>query len=128
MTFAGVERRERRERVARALDAVGLTERSEHRPEQLSGGEQQRVAIARAIALDPAIVLADEPTGNLDTVSGKEVIGLLEGMNGGGLTLVLVTHNPAIAERAKHRIRLTDGRLVEETHRKEPPARSGGEP
>jgi putative ABC transport system ATP-binding protein len=128
MTFAGVERRERRERVARALDAVGLTERSEHRPEQLSGGEQQRVAIARAIALDPAIVLADEPTGNLDTVSGKEVIGLLEGMNGGGLTLVLVTHNPAIAERAKHRIRLTDGRLVEETHRKEATARSGDEP
>jgi len=128
MTFAGVERRERRERVARALDAVGLTERSEHRPEQLSGGEQQRVAIARAIGLDPAIVLADEPTGNLDTVSGKEVIGLLEGMNGGGLTLVLVTHNPAIAERAKHRIRLTDGRLVEETHRKEPTAGPGDEP
>ncbi len=128
MIFAGVERSKRRERVARALDAVGLNERSGHRPEQLSGGEQQRVAIARAIALDPAIVLADEPTGNLDTRSGKEVIGLLEGMNGGGLTLVLVTHNPAIAERAKHRIRLTDGRLVEETHRKEPAAGSGDEP
>jgi len=116
MTFAGVERPERHQRAARALDAVGLSERSDHRPEQLSGGEQQRVAIARALAMDPAIVLADEPTGNLDSHSGREVIEFLEGMNVRGLTLLLVTHNPAIAERARHRIRLADGMLVEETH------------
>jgi putative ABC transport system ATP-binding protein len=116
MTFAGVERPERHQRVARALDAVGLSERSDHRPEQLSGGEQQRVAIARALAMDPAIVLADEPTGNLDSHSGREVIEFLEGMNGRGLTLLLVTHNPAIAERARHRISLADGMLVEEIH------------
>ena len=114
MTFAGIERAERREKVSIALESVGLGERVGHRPEQLSGGEQQRVAIARAIAMDPAILLADEPTGNLDSRSGKEVIDLLEGMNTRGLTLITVTHNPEIAERAKHRIRLADGRLVEE--------------
>jgi putative ABC transport system ATP-binding protein len=114
MTFAGVERPERRTRVSRALESVGLGERMDHRPEQLSGGEQQRVAIARAIAMGPAILLADEPTGNLDSHSGKEVIELLEGMNSRGLTVIMVTHNPEIAERAKHRIRLADGRLVEE--------------
>lgn len=114
MTFAGVERAQRRERVARTLQSVGLGERVGHRPEQLSGGEQQRVAIARAIAMDPAILLADEPTGNLDSRSGQEVIDLLEGMNAEGLTVIMVTHNPEIAERARHRIRLADGRLVEE--------------
>ena len=114
MTFAGVERALRRERVAVALQSVGLGERVGHRPEQLSGGEQQRVAIARAIAMDPAILLADEPTGNLDSRSGQEVIALLEGMNAAGLTVIMVTHNPEIAERARHRIRLADGRLVEE--------------
>jgi putative ABC transport system ATP-binding protein len=114
MTFAGVERAERRDKVARALQSVGLAERVGHRPEQLSGGEQQRVAIARAIAMGPAILLADEPTGNLDSRSGQEVIDLLEGMNAAGLTVIMVTHNPEIAQRAKHRIRLADGRLVEE--------------
>ena len=114
LIFAGVERAERRARVARAVAAVGLAERSEHRPVQLSGGERQRVAIARAIAMAPAIVLADEPTGNLDSKSGQEVIALLEGMNRHGLTLLVVTHNPDIARRARHRIRLADGRLVEE--------------
>jgi len=114
MIFAGVDRAERRERVERGLAAVGLTERSEHRPVQLSGGERQRVAIARAIAMDPAILLADEPTGNLDSHSGDEVIALLENMNRRGLTLLVVTHNPEIARRARHRIRLADGRLVAE--------------
>ena len=114
MTFAGVERAERRERVARTLQSVGLGERVGHRPEQLSGGEQQRVAIARAIAMGPAILLADEPTGNLDSRSGQEVIDLLEGMNAEGLTVIMVTHNPEIAGRARHRIRLADGRLVAE--------------
>ena len=114
LIFAGVERAARRERVARAVAAVGLAERSEHRPVELSGGERQRVAIARAIAMDPAIVLADEPTGNLDSHAGHEVIALLEAMNRRGLTLLVVTHNPEIARRAPHRIRLADGRLVEE--------------
>ncbi len=112
MTFAGVPRAERRERTARALDAVGLTERAAHRPEQLSGGERQRVAIARATVMDPSILLADEPTGNLDSRSGEEVIRLLETLNGRGITLVLVTHNPAVAKRARRRILLGDGRLV----------------
>ncbi|HXV75396.1 MAG TPA: ABC transporter ATP-binding protein [Candidatus Polarisedimenticolaceae bacterium] len=114
MTFAGVERAERRRRAGQVLTAVGLAPRSDHRPDQLSGGEQQRVAIARAIAMDPAIVLADEPTGNLDSRSGREIIELLERMNQDGRTLILVTHDPEIARRAAHRIRLTDGRLVEE--------------
>ena len=112
MVFAGVDRAERRERVARALDAVGLAERSTHRPEQLSGGERQRVAIARAVVMQPSVVLADEPTGNLDTTSGAEVISILERMNAGGLTLALVTHDPQIADRARRRVRMLDGRIV----------------
>ncbi len=115
MIFAGVERSERRERVARSLEAVGLVERSKHRPEQLSGGERQRVAIARAVVMNPTIVLADEPTGNLDTASGNEVIGILEQMNARGLTLVLVTHDPEIAARAGRCIRMLDGGLVQES-------------
>jgi len=112
MVFAGVERAERQRRVAEALEAVGLADRSTHRPEQLSGGERQRVAIARAVVMNPAIVLADEPTGNLDTVSGGDVIAILERMNAQGLTLVLVTHDPNIAARARMRIRMQDGRVV----------------
>jgi putative ABC transport system ATP-binding protein len=114
MTFAGVERAERRRRVATSLEAVGLQDRSDHRPEQLSGGERQRVAIARAVVMDPAIVLADEPTGNLDTAAGSDVIAILENMNRHGLTLVLVTHDPDIAARAHVRIRMQDGRLVQQ--------------
>jgi len=113
MIFAGVPRPERRERVARALEAVGLDQRSDHRPEQLSGGERQRVAIARAVVMSPAIVLADEPTGNLDTAAGNEVIAILERMNADGLTLVLVSHDPEIAGRAGRRIRMQDGVLTE---------------
>jgi putative ABC transport system ATP-binding protein len=113
MIFAGVERAERRSRVAQALDAVGLSDRSKHRPDQLSGGERQRVAIARAVVMDPSILLADEPTGNLDSAAGEEVIQLLERMNGDGLTLIVVTHDPAVGSRAGTRIRLFDGRLAE---------------
>ena len=113
MVFAGVPAEERRERVAAALAAVGLTDRSHHRPEQLSGGQRQRVAIARATIMRPRLLLADEPTGNLDSVSGRQVIALLERMNREGLTLVVVTHDPAVARRAGRVLVLADGRIVE---------------
>ena len=112
MLFAGTQPEERRERAARALEAVGLSHRATHRPDQLSGGERQRVAIARAVVMDPAMLLADEPTGNLDRASALEVMELIERMNVRGLTLVVVTHDPAIAERAKRVIRMADGELV----------------
>jgi putative ABC transport system ATP-binding protein len=114
MVFAGVPRGEREERARKALDSVGLSPRAEHRPEQLSGGERQRVAMARAVVMGPSILLADEPTGNLDTASGGEIVRLLEAMNAGGLTLVVVTHDPAIGGRARHRVRLVDGAVAEE--------------
>ena len=112
MLFAGTPPEERRERAATALEAVGLSRRATHRPDQLSGGERQRVAIARAVVMDPAMLLADEPTGNLDRASAGEVMELIERMNARGLTLVVVTHDPAIAERAKRVIRMDDGELV----------------
>jgi putative ABC transport system ATP-binding protein len=115
MVFAGIDRAERRERVEKALAAVGLSERITHRPEQLSGGERQRVAIARAVVMEPSILLADEPTGNLDSRSGTEVTAILERMNATGLTLVVVSHDPEIAARARHRIRMQDGRVVLDT-------------
>ena len=112
MVFAGVERPQRIDRVRRSLGAVGLTDRAEHRPEQLSGGERQRAAIARAVVMGPSILLADEPTGNLDTASGGEVVALLERMNAEGLTLIVVTHDPAIGGRARRQVRLADGAMV----------------
>lgn len=114
LVFAGIGRRDRKERVEKALAAVGLLDRARHRPDQLSGGERQRVAIARAVVLGPSILLADEPTGNLDRASGAEVFRLLETMNAEGLTLVVVTHDPALASRARRRVRLLDGAVVEE--------------
>jgi putative ABC transport system ATP-binding protein len=114
MIFAGTEPRERIDRVARALESVGLSARAGHRSDQLSGGERQRVAIARAIVMGPAILLADEPTGNLDTAAGEEIVELIEEMNARGLTLVVVTHDPDIGRRARHRIRLVDGAVVAE--------------
>lgn len=112
LVLAGVAPRERAPRVARMLDAVGLTTRADHRPDQLSGGQRQRVAIARATVMEPSLILADEPTGNLDRVSGDEVIQTLEGLNAKGLTLVVVTHDPAIGGRAGRRIRMEDGEIV----------------
>lgn len=120
MVFAGIPRAERKQRVARALESVGLSHRAKHRPNQLSGGERQRTAIARAVVMSPAILLADEPTGNLDTTSGNEIIGLIEKMNSQGLTLILVTHDPAIGGRARRIISMRDGAIVNEVHRNEP--------
>ncbi len=112
MMLAGLPVSERRERGRAALAAVGLSDRAEHRPDQLSGGQRQRVAIARATVMNPSIVLADEPTGNLDRRSGEEIIELLERMNREGLTFLLVTHDPEIGRRARRVVRLVDGRIT----------------
>jgi putative ABC transport system ATP-binding protein len=112
MIFAGIDPRQRRERALRRLRAVGLEPRASHRPDQLSGGERQRVALARATVLEPKVLLADEPTGNLDTASGRQVLEILEQMNAQGLTLIVVTHDPAVARRARRVLVLMDGRVV----------------
>jgi putative ABC transport system ATP-binding protein len=112
MVFAGIAPDARRTRIGRALDAVGLAPRAHHRPDQLSGGERQRVAIARAVVMEPAILLADEPTGNLDSQSGREIVELIEGMNARGLTVLMVTHDPGLGDRARRRIALRDGEVV----------------
>ncbi|HET9211249.1 MAG TPA: ABC transporter ATP-binding protein [Thermoanaerobaculia bacterium] len=112
MVFAGLSRAERRRRVEAALAAVDLTERAGHRPDQLSGGERQRVALARATVMGPRVLLADEPTGNLDTASGRQILDLLDRMNGDGITLVVVTHDPNVAHRADRVIILIDGRIA----------------
>ena len=112
MLFAGIDRDERRRQARRALEAVGLEHRLRHKPEQLSGGERQRVAIARSVVMGPRLLLADEPTGNLDRHSAEEIMDLIEKMNAEGLTLIVVTHDPAIAQRAGRIIRLEDGRVV----------------
>jgi putative ABC transport system ATP-binding protein len=104
---------ERRDRINSALDLVGLASRSKHLPSQLSGGQQQRVAIARALAGDPALLLADEPTGNLDSLMARQVMDLLEQINGMGTTIVMVTHDPRLAEGTHRTIRLFDGRQVQ---------------
>ena len=113
MVFAGIPRGERQARAAAALEQMGLAGRAAHRPDQLSGGERQRVAIARATVMGPRLLLADEPTGNLDSTAGRQVLDLLEGMNRDGLTLVVITHDPEIAGRAHRHITLRDGRIVE---------------
>jgi putative ABC transport system ATP-binding protein len=112
MIFAGVPPAERRERALARLRAVGLEPRAQHRPDQLSGGERQRVALARATVLEPKLLLADEPTGNLDTASGRHVLEILEQMNAAGLTLIVVTHDPAVARRARRILLLKDGQVV----------------
>jgi putative ABC transport system ATP-binding protein len=114
MIFAGMEPQERRRRVSRSLEAVGLAHRAHHRPDQLSGGERQRVAIARAIVNQPSILLADEPTGNLDTRAGDEIVALLERLNSEGLTLVLVTHDPGIGAHAERILRMRDGTILDQ--------------
>jgi len=109
LVLAGAPPAERKARTGRMLQAVGLKGRAHHRPEELSGGQRQRVAIARATIMEPAVLLADEPTGNLDRTSGKEVIEILEGLNRKGIILIVVTHDPEIGGLARRRIRLVDG-------------------
>ena len=111
LVFQGVSRRKRRERADELLSRVGLGERADHRPNQLSGGQRQRVAIARALVADPAIVLADEPTGNLDTGTGDEVLELFEELHGEGRTIVVVTHERDVAEHAERIVHVLDGEI-----------------
>jgi putative ABC transport system ATP-binding protein len=113
MLLAGIDPAVRTRRVARALEAVALSDRAQHRPDQLSGGERQRVAIARAVVMGPAVLLADEPTGNLDRASGAEIVTLLEAMNAEGLTLIVVTHDPELGQRARRRLHMVDGAMVD---------------
>jgi len=112
LVYARVPMKERRERVFAALDEVGLSDRMSHLPTQLSGGQQQRTAIARALVAKPSVVLADEPTGNLDSASADEVLGVLQRLNEGGATIVLVTHSGDVAERASRILRMADGLLI----------------
>ena len=119
LLYAGVPAGERRAQATNALAAVGLGERLEARPTQLSGGERQRVAIARALVGSPAIVLADEPTGNLDSTTGEQIMSLIDELNGRGATIVVITHEHAIAERCPRRIQLLDGRVVSDTRKEE---------
>jgi putative ABC transport system ATP-binding protein len=120
LLYTGVPADERREQAAEALTAVALGERLQSRPTQLSGGERQRVAIARALVGAPAIVLADEPTGNLDSTTGEQIMALIDELNRQGATIVVITHEHAIAERCPRRIQLLDGRIVSDSRREEP--------
>lgn len=115
LILAGMEPKERKSRVQTALEAFELADRAKHRPDQLSGGQRQRVAIARATIMEPEIVLVDEPTGNLDRTSGKEVIKILEGLNRKGITLIMVTHDPELGKRAARKIKMMDGKTSEGT-------------
>ena len=112
MILAGISKQVRSEKVNKALSRVKLTDRSDHRPEQLSGGQRQRVAIARSIVMEPKVLLADEPTGNLDSSSGKEIVKLIEELNAGGLTLIVVTHDKQIGKRSNRVVRLLDGKVI----------------
>ncbi|WP_341501406.1 ABC transporter ATP-binding protein [Gallaecimonas sp. GXIMD4217] len=114
LMLAGVAPAERRQRIQALLAELDLSDRARHLPHQLSGGQQQRVAIGRAMATAPKLLLADEPTGNLDSRSGVQVIELLEGLNARGITLVLVTHDPQVGQRAGRRLRMRDGAIVED--------------
>jgi putative ABC transport system ATP-binding protein len=123
LIYAGFTRAQRRERAERSLQLVGLADRMHHRPNELSGGQRQRVAIARALVNDPSLILADEPTGNLDSKTGEEIMELFKSLNDAGNTLVVITHEDDIAQCAKRVVTLRDGKVVEDrrvTNRREP--------
>ena len=120
MMLAGVDRPQRRKLAEAAMERLGISQRADHLPNQLSGGQRQRVALARAIVRKPALILADEPTGNLDSHSGAEVINLLEELNAEGITLLIVTHDSALGDRAHRQLRMVDGAIV--TDRRSTPA------
>jgi putative ABC transport system ATP-binding protein len=115
LVYRGLGKEERRRRAHHALSLVGLEDRIRHKPVELSGGQQQRVAIARALAGDPPLLLADEPTGNLDSASGKDVLKILQELNGKGRTIVLITHDQHVADRAGRIVRIEDGRMYEDS-------------
>jgi putative ABC transport system ATP-binding protein len=115
MILANVDAASRKSRVQAALSSLGLSDRAKHRPDQLSGGQRQRVAIARATVMQPDVILADEPTGNLDRTSGIEVIRILENLHDRGMTLIMVTHDPDLSKRASRKVQLQDGKISTDT-------------
>ncbi len=118
LTYAGVKPKDRRRRAMAALDSVGMSDRADHGPSELSGGQQQRAAVARALVSDPALLLADEPTGNLDSASTAEVMGLIARLNAEGRTVVVITHEDEVASFARRIVRLRDGRIVSDERRR----------
>jgi putative ABC transport system ATP-binding protein len=120
LVLAAVPAEQRKLRVAKTLESLGLTDRAHHKPDQLSGGQRQRVAIARATVTEPAVLLADEPTGNLDHKSGRDVINILEALNTRGITLIVVTHDPEVGNRARRRIEMRDGRIETDLRQENP--------
>ncbi len=128
LIYQGVGAKERRERVLEALGKVGLSERINHRPNQLSGGQQQRVAVARALATRPSLILADEPTGNLDSKSTKDIMDLIHELHRQGNTIILITHDSEVAESAQRQVRIMDGRIVSDSRdRKEADRKEGAD-
>jgi putative ABC transport system ATP-binding protein len=118
LVLSGIDVKERSKRVSQAINDYGLADRAHHKPNELSGGQRQRVAIARATVTQPALLLADEPTGNLDRATGEEVVSLLETLNSQGMTLVVVTHDQAVGSRANRQIKMVDGSVVSDITRK----------
>lgn len=115
LIYRGIDKKDRREMAEKALDMVGLANRARHKPSEMSGGQQQRVAIARAIAAEPPVILADEPTGNLDSKSSEEIIEILKGLHEMGRTVIMITHDASIAAKTERNIRIMDGRIIEDT-------------
>jgi len=115
LIYRGIDKKDRREMAEKALDMVGLANRARHKPSEMSGGQQQRVAIARAIAAEPPVILADEPTGNLDSKSSEEIIEILKGLHEMGRTVIMITHDVSSAAKTERNIRIMDGRIIEDT-------------